>query len=101
MFRASAAVLLASTVLAVPAFASDAETGSDSAEIAELQDPIVVVGQRDEYGVKSTGTATIRFLPTSVMTRMLLVKVVTSVFLGNAKNNAYRTTLMRLGCNDI
>ena len=58
MFRASAAVLLASTVLAVPASASEAETGSGSAEIAELQDPIVVVGQRDEYGVKSTSTAT-------------------------------------------
>ena len=58
MFRASAAVLLASTSLITsPAFANEADAGSE-AKAAELQDPIVVVGQREEYGVKSTSTAT-------------------------------------------
>ena len=58
MFRVSAALLLASTTLVSPAFASEADAGSAGAESAELQDPIVVVGQREEYGVKSTSTAT-------------------------------------------
>src|SRR5687768_2445997 len=58
MFRASAVVLLASTILASPVLASDAGASGSAAEAAELQDPIVVVGQREEYGVKSTSTAT-------------------------------------------
>ena len=59
MFRASAAAaLFASTVLAAPALANEADAGGAGAEAAEVQDPIVVVGQRDEYGVKSTSTAT-------------------------------------------
>ncbi len=54
MSRASAAVLLATTsFVALPAFAADAD-----AKLAELQDPIVVTGQREEYGVRSTSTAT-------------------------------------------
>ena len=56
MFRASAVVLLASTVLASPVFANEADVSAT--ETTELQDPIVVVGQREEYGVKSTSTAT-------------------------------------------
>jgi catecholate siderophore receptor len=56
MYRVSAAALLAATILATPAFAADAE--SSAAEAAELQDPIVVIGQRDEYGIQSTSTAT-------------------------------------------
>jgi catecholate siderophore receptor len=61
MSRASAAVLLVSTILASPAFASEVDAGAadvGAAEAAESQDPIVVVGQREEYGVKSTSTAT-------------------------------------------
>ncbi len=52
MFRASIAALLATSSLASPAFAADAEATAKEA------DPIVVVGQREEYGVKSTSTAT-------------------------------------------
>jgi catecholate siderophore receptor len=58
MFRASIAALLATSVLASPAFAAGTDAATDLTETAELQDPIVVVGQREEYGVKSTSTAT-------------------------------------------
>ena len=58
MFRASAVVLLATSFLASPVLASDADAAGGEANSAELQDPIVVVGQREEYGVKSTSTAT-------------------------------------------
>jgi catecholate siderophore receptor len=57
MFRASVAVLLATTSLAAsPALAWEGDA-SATAEAAEETD-IVVVGQREEYGVKSTSTAT-------------------------------------------
>jgi catecholate siderophore receptor len=57
MFRASAAILLATTsLIATPALAAEAEAAASS-EAAEATD-IVVVGQREEYGVKSTSTAT-------------------------------------------
>ena len=54
MFRASAAALLATSMLASPAIAADAstETSTDQGET------IVVTGQRQEYGVKATSTAT-------------------------------------------
>jgi len=54
MFRASLASLLATTMLAPPAFAAEtsAETTADQGET------VVVTGQRLEYGVKSTSTAT-------------------------------------------
>jgi catecholate siderophore receptor len=55
MFRASAAALLATSLLASPAVAYDAADAS--AEAAD-SDTIVVTGQRPEYGVRSTGTAT-------------------------------------------
>ncbi len=58
MFRASLAALLATSFLASPVLAGDAEAADKEVKLAELQDPIVVVGQRDEYGVKSTSTAT-------------------------------------------
>ena len=61
MFRASVAALLATAMLAAsPAVAADADAdaGEAAAKLAELTDPIVVVGQREEYGVKSTSTAT-------------------------------------------
>lgn len=48
-FGSLAGLLLAS---ASPAFAAN------EAELAELHDPIVVTGQRTEYGVRSTSTAT-------------------------------------------
>jgi catecholate siderophore receptor len=58
MVRASAAALLVTTaVFAPPALALEAETAV-SADAADQSDPIVVVGQREEYGVKSTSTAT-------------------------------------------
>ncbi|HYC96190.1 MAG TPA: TonB-dependent siderophore receptor [Sphingomicrobium sp.] len=56
MFRASLAALLATTsFIASPALAE-----SEAAVAAEAAEPsdIVVVGQREEYGVKSTSTAT-------------------------------------------
>jgi catecholate siderophore receptor len=57
MLRAPVAALLVSTsLLASPAYA--AEVAEVSAEAADATDPIVVVGQREEYGVKSTSTAT-------------------------------------------
>jgi len=59
MFRASVAVLLVSTCLVTaPAFAAETDAGTAGAEAADSSDPIVVVGQREEYGVKSTSTAT-------------------------------------------
>ena len=58
MFRASAAVLLLSTsFLGAPAWATDTDTG-EAAASADQSDPIIVIGQREEYGVKSTSTAT-------------------------------------------
>ena len=57
MLRASAAALLATTIIASPAFAAENEAEKE-AVLAEQSDPIVVVGQREEYGVKSTSTAT-------------------------------------------
>jgi catecholate siderophore receptor len=50
MYRAPLAALLATNMLATPAWAADAS--------AEQGETIVVTGQRDEYGVKSTSTAT-------------------------------------------
>jgi catecholate siderophore receptor len=58
MFRASLAALLATSFLASPAFAADADAASAGTEATEVSDPIVVIGQREEYGVKSTSTAT-------------------------------------------
>src|SRR5690349_9129281 len=57
MYRASVAAFLA-TMFANPACAADAAAEVSAVESADLQEPIVVVGQRDEYGVKSTSTAT-------------------------------------------
>ena len=57
MFRALLGVLLATTSLgSSPAIASEAELAA--VDMAESADPIVVVGQREEYGVRSTSTAT-------------------------------------------
>src|SRR5512139_3683281 len=58
MYRASFAAMLATTMLASPAVAEEAPAGPSEVKLAELQEPIVVVGQREEYGVKSTSTAT-------------------------------------------
>jgi catecholate siderophore receptor len=55
MFRASSALLLATTMLASPAIAADANSEASAADQAEI---IVVTGQREEYGVKATSTAT-------------------------------------------
>ncbi|HXG80901.1 MAG TPA: TonB-dependent siderophore receptor [Sphingomicrobium sp.] len=58
MLRASVAALLVTTgFIATPALASEVEA-STAADAADQSEPIVVVGQRDEYGVKSTSTAT-------------------------------------------
>jgi len=54
MYRALLAALLATTMLATPAWAADAAADAS----AEQGETIVVVGQREEYGVKSTSTAT-------------------------------------------
>ncbi len=53
MFRALSVLLLATTMLASPVHA--AEVGTEASEQGET---IVVTGQREEYGVKSTSTAT-------------------------------------------
>src|SRR5687768_13619656 len=53
MFRALSVSLLATIAFAAPAWAADV-----SADAADNADPIIVVGQREEYGVKSTSTAT-------------------------------------------
>ncbi|MCL6699223.1 TonB-dependent siderophore receptor [Sphingomonas sp. NSE70-1] len=58
MYRASVAALLVSTVFAAPALAAEVAAEASSVEAADLQEPIVVIGQREEYGVKSTSTAT-------------------------------------------
>ena len=59
MFRASAAVLLATTsLLASPATAADADGGDECAKLAELNDPIVVIGERGGYDAKDTRSAT-------------------------------------------
>jgi catecholate siderophore receptor len=55
MFRASAAALLASSFLASPALA---EEGTNDVKLAELSDPIVVIGQRDGYEGRETCAAT-------------------------------------------
>ena len=51
-----AAAVLASASPALAGTANSAE--ADGVELAELQEPIVVEGKREEYGVKSTSTAT-------------------------------------------
>ena len=48
---------LAGLLLASASPALGAES-ADGAELAEMQEPIIVTGQRDEYGVRSTSTAT-------------------------------------------
>ena len=58
MYRSSAVVLLASSLLATPVLAGEAGMDAGSAAEAEMDEPIVVVGQREEYGAKSTRTAT-------------------------------------------
>jgi catecholate siderophore receptor len=59
MFRVPAtAVFVTSCLIASPAVAAVTDAGSAGAEAADSADPIVVVGQREEYGVKSTSTAT-------------------------------------------
>src|SRR4249919_101205 len=57
MFRVSAAALLATSFLALPAFAADVGTGGENVESAEA-DPIVVVGDRGGYEAKETCAAT-------------------------------------------
>jgi catecholate siderophore receptor len=54
MFRFSVLSLLASSALASPALAADDGT----VKMAELQDPIVVIGERGSYDAKDTRTAT-------------------------------------------
>ena len=54
MLRFSVLSLLATTALASPALAAD----DAASESADLQDPIVVVGQRGTYDAKDTRTAT-------------------------------------------
>ena len=56
--KAAAALAGCASMLATPTFAAEATVESSGIETAELQEPIVVIGQRDEYGVKSTSTAT-------------------------------------------
>ncbi len=58
MYRAPVAALLVTTFLATPALAAEVTAETSSVETADLQEPIVVIGQREEYGVKSTSTAT-------------------------------------------
>ena len=55
MFRASAAAMLATSFLASPVLAEDL---GDVVELAELSDPIVVIGQRGSYEAKETCAAT-------------------------------------------
>jgi catecholate siderophore receptor len=56
VFRASAAALLATSCLASPALAGD--LNGDEVELAELSDPIVVIGERGGYDVRESCTAT-------------------------------------------
>jgi len=58
MFRASLAALLVTTMLATPALAADAAADVATDASADQAETIVVTGQREEYGVKSTSTAT-------------------------------------------
>jgi len=58
MFRAPAAALLATCLFASPAFAAETEATDKEAKLADQPDPIVVIGQRDEYGVSAISTAT-------------------------------------------
>jgi catecholate siderophore receptor len=59
MIRASAAALLVtSSLIASPVLGADVEASGATEAAAETSDPIVVTGQRLEYGVKSTSTAT-------------------------------------------
>ena len=53
MFRAPAAALLATSMLASPAIGAEV-----SVDTSDQQDTIIVTGQRLEYGVKSTNSAT-------------------------------------------
>ena len=54
-----AAALLASASPALAANATDSASGElNSAEASEAQEPIIVEGKREEYGVRSTSTAT-------------------------------------------
>ena len=57
MFRALGVSLLATTMFAAPALAADVMADAAAESNAEGQ-TIVVTGQREEYGVKSTNTAT-------------------------------------------
>ena len=54
MFRFTVLSLLAGSVLSAPAMAADDSMG----KLAELQDPIVVIGERGSYDAKDTRTAT-------------------------------------------
>ncbi|HET9397557.1 MAG TPA: TonB-dependent siderophore receptor, partial [Sphingomicrobium sp.] len=58
MFRLPAAAVVTACLVSSPAFAFEADAGALGAEAADSGDPIVVVGQREEYGVRSTSTAT-------------------------------------------
>ncbi|MFL6739529.1 MAG: TonB-dependent receptor [Sphingomicrobium sp.] len=60
MFRECAAVLLASTsLIASPATAADADADAgDNSKLAELNDPIVVIGERGGYDARDTRSAT-------------------------------------------
>ena len=60
MFRVSAAVLLASSFLASPVFAADgsADAGNKEVALAELGDPIVVIGDRGGYEARESCAAT-------------------------------------------
>ena len=58
MYRASFAAILATTIFTSPSGAAEISGGESAVKLAELQEPIVVIGQREEYGVKSTSTAT-------------------------------------------
>ena len=61
MFRVPLAVLLATTALASPVLANDAEGTSangDEVKLAEFADPIVVIGERVGYEAKETCAAT-------------------------------------------
>ena len=56
--KAAAALAGCVSMLGTPTFAAEVAVESAAIEAVELQEPIVVIGQRDEYGVKSTSTAT-------------------------------------------
>jgi catecholate siderophore receptor len=56
MFRACVVALLATSFLTTPAFAADGK--DDEVKLAELSDPIVVIGDRGGYEANDTCTAT-------------------------------------------